>query len=66
MPQEIMIVALLAMGPVIGSGIGVWKRPTTTYIHNMLYFAAGRPSFFSCSASLASCCSNLSAESIPG
>jgi len=41
MPQEIMIVALSAIGPVIGSGIGVWKRPTTNYIHNMLYFAAG-------------------------
>lgn len=41
MPQEIMIVALSAVGPVIGSGIGVWKRPTATYIHNMLYFAAG-------------------------
>jgi zinc transporter, ZIP family len=41
MQQEIMIVALSAMGPVIGSGIGVWKKPTTTYIHNMLYFAAG-------------------------
>lgn len=41
MPQEIMIVALSAMGPVIGSGIGVWKRPTTAYIHKMLYFAAG-------------------------
>ncbi|MCP3951676.1 MAG: ZIP family metal transporter [Desulfobacterales bacterium] len=41
MPPEIMIVALSAAGPVIGSGIGVWKRPTTNYIHNMLYFAAG-------------------------
>jgi ZIP family zinc transporter len=41
MPQEIMIIGLSVLGPVIGSGIGVWKRPTTTYIHNMLYFAAG-------------------------
>jgi zinc transporter, ZIP family len=41
MPQETMIVALSAIGPVIGSGIGVWKRPTTVYINNMLYFAAG-------------------------
>lgn len=41
MSPETMIVALSAAGPVIGSGIGVWKRPTTTYIHNMLYFAAG-------------------------
>jgi len=35
MPQEIMIVALSALKPVIGSGIGAWKRPTTTYIYNM-------------------------------
>ncbi len=41
MPQEIMIVALSAIGPVIGSGIGVWKRPTATYVHNMIYFAGG-------------------------
>ena len=41
MPQEAMIVALSAIGPIIGSGIGVLKRPTTVYIHNMLYFAAG-------------------------
>ena len=41
MPQEAMIVALSVIGPVIGSGIGVFKRPTTAFIHNMLYFAAG-------------------------
>jgi hypothetical protein len=41
MPQETMIVALSAIGPVIGSGIGVFKRPTTAYIRNLLYFAAG-------------------------
>ncbi|MCP4682957.1 MAG: ZIP family metal transporter [Desulfobacterales bacterium] len=41
MPQEIMIIGLSVLGPVIGSGIGVWKKPTETYIHNMLYFAAG-------------------------
>lgn len=41
MPQEIMIVGLSAIGPVIGSAIGVSKKPSTTYIHNMLYFAAG-------------------------
>jgi len=41
MPKELVLVALSAIGPVIGSGIGVWKRPSTTYIHNMLYFAAG-------------------------
>jgi len=41
MPQEAMIVALSAIGPVIGSGIGVFRKPTTAYIHNMLYFAAG-------------------------
>ncbi len=41
MAPETMIVALSAIGPVIGSGIGVWKKPTTAYIHNMLYFAGG-------------------------
>jgi ZIP family zinc transporter len=41
MQQEIMVLTLSAMGPVIGSGIGVWKKPTTIYIQNMLYFAAG-------------------------
>ncbi len=41
MPQETMLVALSALGPIIGSGIGVWKKPTTAAIHNMLYFAAG-------------------------
>ncbi len=41
MMQEVMIVGLSAIGPVIGSGIGVLKKPSTAYIHNMLYFAAG-------------------------
>jgi len=41
MPQEIMLVALATVGPVIGSAIGVWKRPPAVYIHNMFYFAAG-------------------------
>lgn len=41
MPQEAMIVALWAIGPIIGSGIGILRRPTTAYIHHMLYFAAG-------------------------
>ena len=41
MSQEVIIVALATIGPIIGSGIGVLKRPSTTYIHNMLYFAAG-------------------------
>lgn len=41
MTQETMIVARSAMGPVIGSGIGVLKKPTSAYIRNMLYFAAG-------------------------
>ncbi|MCB2168963.1 MAG: ZIP family metal transporter [Deltaproteobacteria bacterium] len=41
MTQETMIVALSVVGPVIGSGIGVLKKPSTVYIHNMLYFAAG-------------------------
>lgn len=41
MPQETALVAFSTMGPIIGSAIGVWRRPTTAYIHNMLYFAAG-------------------------
>jgi ZIP family zinc transporter len=41
MSQEAIIVALATIGPVIGSGIGVLKRPSTAYIHNMLYFATG-------------------------
>lgn len=41
MTQEVMIVGLSAIGPVIGSGIGVLKKPSTLYIHNMLYYAAG-------------------------
>jgi ZIP family zinc transporter len=41
MTQEFMIVGLSAIGPVIGSGIGVLKKPSTVYIQNMLYFAAG-------------------------
>lgn len=41
MTQEAMIVALSAIGPIIGSGIGVMKKPSTVSIHNMLYFAAG-------------------------
>lgn len=41
MPQEAMIVALSAIGPIIGSGIWILRRPTTAYIHHMLYFAAG-------------------------
>jgi zinc transporter, ZIP family len=41
MTQEAIIVALATAGPVIGSAIGVWRRPTTSAIHNILYFAAG-------------------------
>ncbi|MFZ0614067.1 MAG: hypothetical protein WAM73_17635 [Desulfobacterales bacterium] len=41
MPQEIMIVGLSAIGPVIGSAIGVSKKPTAAFIYTMLYFAAG-------------------------
>ena len=40
MTPEAMIVTLSAMGPVIGSGIGVLKRPTRAYIHKMIYIAA--------------------------
>lgn len=41
MTQEVMIVGLATLGPVIGSGIGVLIKPSTAYIHNLLYFAAG-------------------------
>ena len=41
MSQESMLVALSTAGPVIGSAIGVWKKPTEFYINSMLYFAAG-------------------------
>lgn len=41
MSQEFMIVAFSALGPVVGSGIGVWRKPSAAYITNMLYFAAG-------------------------
>ena len=41
MSQESILVALSTAGPVIGSAIGVWKKPSEQYIHNMLYFAAG-------------------------
>jgi hypothetical protein len=41
MTQEVMIVGLSAIEPVIGSGIGILKKPSAAYIHNMLYFAAG-------------------------
>jgi len=41
MAQKLMIVALSVVGPIIGSVIGVMKKPSTVYILNMLYFAAG-------------------------
>lgn len=41
MTQETIVVALATAGPVIGSAIGVWRRPTSSAIHNILYFAAG-------------------------
>jgi ZIP family zinc transporter len=41
MSQESILVVLSTAGPVIGSAIGVWRKPSEQYIHNMLYFAAG-------------------------
>lgn len=41
MIDEAIVVALATAGPVIGSAIGVWRKPTTTAIHNILYLAAG-------------------------
>ncbi len=41
MYQEALIVAISTLGPVVGSGIGVLKKPSETYIKNMLCFAAG-------------------------
>jgi zinc transporter, ZIP family len=41
MSQESILVVLSTAGPVIGSAIGVWRKPSELYIHNMLYFAAG-------------------------
>jgi ZIP family zinc transporter len=41
MNPVILIVIISVLGPIIGSLIGVLKRPTLTYMCNMLCFAAG-------------------------
>jgi ZIP family zinc transporter len=41
MSQETMLVLLSTVGPILGSAIGVLKKPSTVYIQNMLAFAAG-------------------------
>jgi ZIP family zinc transporter len=37
----IWIIIISVIGPVIGSALGVWRRPSSGYICNMLCFAAG-------------------------
>jgi ZIP family zinc transporter len=37
----IWIIIISAIGPIIGSALGVWRRPSSGYICNMLCFAAG-------------------------
>ena len=39
--HEAALVGLSTVGPVIGSAIGVWKRPSAEYTHSIFYFAAG-------------------------
>ena len=41
MVHEVTLVGLSTIGPVIGSAIGVWKRPSAAYTHSIFYFAAG-------------------------
>lgn len=41
MDPLLFIVIISVIGPVIGSAIGVMKKPSITYISNMLSFAAG-------------------------
>lgn len=41
MTQEAAVVILATAGPIIGSALGVWRKPTTAVIYNILYFAAG-------------------------
>ena len=41
MTAETVVVALATAGPVVGSAIGVWKRPSTAVMANILYAAAG-------------------------
>ena len=39
--HDVTLVGLSTIGPVIGSAIGVWKRPSAAYTHCIFYFAAG-------------------------
>lgn len=40
--NSILTIVLIAIaGPLIGSLLGVWKRPSHRFVHNMLAFAAG-------------------------
>jgi ZIP family zinc transporter len=41
MDPVFFIVAISVLGPILGSGLGVLKRPSFNYICNMLCFAAG-------------------------
>jgi ZIP family zinc transporter len=41
MDPVVFIVIISVLGPIIGSGIGVLKKPSFTYMCNMLCFAAG-------------------------
>ena len=41
MDPVILIVIISVLGPILGSLIGVLKRPTLAYMCNMLCFAAG-------------------------
>jgi ZIP family zinc transporter len=41
MDPVVLIVVISVLGPILGSGLGVLKRPSFNYICNMLCFAAG-------------------------
>jgi ZIP family zinc transporter len=41
MDPVVFIVVISVLGPILGSGLGVLKRPSFSYICNMLCFAAG-------------------------
>jgi ZIP family zinc transporter len=41
MDPVVFIVVISVLGPIVGSGLGVLKRPSFNYICNMLCFAAG-------------------------
>jgi hypothetical protein len=35
MTQEIAVVILATAGPIVGSALGVWRKPTTAAIYNV-------------------------------